>query len=126
MIARFCINVVALLAAVWLVGGIWLTGDTQTKVIAVAIVAVIFGVVNALIKPLLQVISLPFIILTLGLFSFVVNAAMLKLTGWVAAQVGLGFHVGSWASALWGAVIVALASWAAGLVFTDDRKRGRD
>ncbi|WP_022909115.1 phage holin family protein [Aestuariimicrobium kwangyangense] len=120
MFARFLINVVALLAAVWLVGGIWLTGDTQHQVIAVAVVAVVFGIVNALIKPVLTVISLPFLILTLGLFAIVINAAMLKLTGWVAGQVGLGFHVGSWGSAAWGAVIVGVASWLAGLVFKGD------
>jgi putative membrane protein len=125
MFARFLINVVALLAAVWLVGGIWLTGDTQHQVIAVAVVAVVFGIVNALIKPVLTVISLPFLILTLGLFAIVINAAMLKLTGWVAAQVGLGFHVGSWGSAAWGAVIVGVASWLAGLVFKGDGGRSR-
>lgn len=125
MFARFCINVLALLAAVWWVGGIWLTGDTQAKVITLALVAVVFGIVNALIKPLLTVISLPFIILTLGLFSLVVNAAMLKLTAWTADLLGLGFHVGSWGSAIWGAVIVGVASWLAGLVFTDDHSRSR-
>ncbi|CAI9402665.1 phage holin family protein [Aestuariimicrobium sp. T2.26MG-19.2B] len=125
MFARFLINVVALLAAVWLVGGIWLTGDTQHQVIAVAVVAVVFGIVNALIKPVLTVISLPFLILTLGLFAIVINAAMLKLTGWVAGQVGLGFHVGSWGSAAWGAVIVGVASWLAGLVFKGNGHRSR-
>ena len=125
MFARFLINIVALLAAVWLVGGIWLTGDTQHQVIAIAVVAVVFGIVNALIKPVLTVISLPFLILTLGLFAIVINAAMLKLTGWVANQVGLGFHVGSWGSAAWGAVIVGVASWLAGLVFKGEGHRSR-
>jgi putative membrane protein len=113
---KFVISVVvdalALAAAVWLIGGISLTGDTtEDQILVLVIVALIFGVINAFVAPLVKLLSLPFIILTLGLFLLVVNALMLMLTGWIAEQIGLGFEVDGFWSAVLGAIVITIAGW---------------
>jgi putative membrane protein len=101
------INAVAIWVAAWAIPGITLgdgssTGDTIKTLI---IVAVIFGLVNAFIKPIIKLLSLPFIILTLGLFVFIVNALMLELTSWLASIWDLSFHVEHF---FWDAILGAL------------------
>jgi putative membrane protein len=113
---KFVISVVvdalALAAAVWLIGGISLTGDTtEDQVLVLVLVALIFGVINAFVAPLVKLLSLPFIILTLGLFLLVINALMLMLTSWIAEQVGLGFEVDGFWTAVLGAIVITIASW---------------
>jgi len=83
-------------------------------------VAVIFGGLNALIKPILTILSLPVIILTLGLFTLIVNAAMLELTSWFAGQFNLAFHVDSffW-DAVIGSIIITIVSMILNLVVPD-------
>jgi putative membrane protein len=75
------------------------------------IVALIFGFVNALIRPIIFLLSLPLEILTLGLFTFVINALMLLLTSWIAQGMGLGFRVDGFLPALLGALIVSVVSF---------------
>jgi putative membrane protein len=113
---KFVISVVvdalALAAAVWLIGGISLTGDTtEDQVLVLVLVALIFGVINAFVAPLVKLLSLPFIILTLGLFLLVINALMLMLTSWIAEQIGLGFEVDGFWTAVLGAIVITIASW---------------
>lgn len=111
MIIRFIANALALAVAAWLVPGITLSASTTSqKGLALAIVAVIFGVVNALVKPVFEAVTGCFILITFGLFLWVINACMLKLTGWVAGQVGLGFTVDNWTAAFIGALIVSIVS----------------
>ncbi len=121
---RFLLSVVAdaiaLAVAVWLFDGITLTSKaTEDQVITLALVAVILGLVNAVVSPLLKLLSLPFIILTLGLFLLVINALMLLLTSWIAGEVGLGFHVEGFWTALGGALVVTIASWFIEAVLSD-------
>jgi putative membrane protein len=71
----------------------------------------IFGVVNAIIRPILVLLSLPLEILTLGLFIFVINAFMLLLTSWIAPAVGVGFRVDKFLAALFGALIISIVSF---------------
>lgn len=78
------------------------------------VVALIFGLVNALIKPIVQIFGCAFYVLTLGLFALVVNALMFWLTGWLADKINLPFHVGGFWAAFWGAIIVTLVSWIVG------------
>ncbi|GIG70182.1 phage holin family protein [Phytomonospora endophytica] len=78
------------------------------------VVALIFGLVNALIKPIVQIFGCAFYILTLGLFALVVNALMFWLTGWLADKINLPFHVGGFWAAFWGAIIVTVVSWIVG------------
>jgi putative membrane protein len=106
------VNALALAAATWLLDGIDLTGSsTEDRVITLVLVALIFGVINAVIAPVVKLLSLPFIILTLGLFLLVINAAMLLFTSWIAEQFELGFHVDGFWTAVIGAIIVTIATW---------------
>lgn len=112
MLARFLANAAALGVATWLLPGINLTGVTwQDKTLAILAVAVIFGVVNTLIKPLFTFVTAPLILLSLGLFLLVVNALLLMLVSWASGQLGIGWEVDTWWSAFWGALIVSITSF---------------
>jgi len=115
------VNALALGAATWLLDGIRLSGETtEDRVITLVLVALIFGVVNAVVEPVLKLLSLPFIILTLGLFLIVINALMLMLTSWIAGEVGLGGFVvdGFWTAVL-GGIIITIATWVLEAVLPD-------
>ena len=73
--------------------------------------ALILGVVTAIVKPIVTFFSIPFIILTIGLFLLVINALMLMLTAWIAGGVGIGFHVEGFWNALWGSIVITLVNW---------------
>jgi putative membrane protein len=86
-------------------------GDTdQERLIALAIVALVFSVINTFVAPVVKVLSLPFIVLTLGLFLLVINALLLLLTDWVADQLDVSFYVESFGWAVLGAVIISIAN----------------
>jgi putative membrane protein len=110
LLARLAVNAVALYLAAQLVPGVSFTraNDWQT----VVLVALIFGVVNALIKPLTLAVTCLINVVTLGLFTLVVNAGMLWLTSEAAASLGLGFHVEGFVAALLGALVISLVSMA--------------
>ncbi|MER6344791.1 phage holin family protein [Streptomyces sp. NPDC001595] len=113
-------NAGALAVAVWLLDKITLTGDsTGKKVGTLLLVALIFGVVNVLVKPIVQLLSLPLLILTLGLFTLVVNALMLLLTSWLADKLDLSFHVEGFWTAVVGGLIISIVSWALNVVLPD-------
>lgn len=117
------INAVALWVAALAVPGITLVQDgtdTLAKVITVVVVAAIFGLINALVKPVAVVLALPALILTLGLFTLVINAAMLQLLSWISGGLNLSFHVDSffW-SAIIGGLIISLVSWALNVVMPE-------
>ena len=109
------INAVALLITAWVIPGIHLGAagphPTTNDWITLLFVALIFGFVNAVIRPILILLSLPLEILTLGLFTFVINAFMLLLTSWIAQGMGLGFRVDKFLSALLGALIISIVSF---------------
>ena len=116
------VNALALAAATWLLDGITLTAATPgRRAGALLVVAVVFGVVNAVVRPVVKLLALPLIVLTLGLMIFVVNALMLLLTSWLSTRLGLGFHVDGFPSALGGALVIAVATWVLGLVLREDR-----
>lgn len=114
------VNALALAAATWLLDGIRLTDRAdEDRVLTLVLVALVFGVVNAVVAPVVKLLSLPFIIVTLGLFLLVINAAMLLLTGWIARQFGLGFEVdGFWAAVL-GGIVITIATWILEAVFRE-------
>lgn len=115
------INAAAIWVAAWLVNGITLSGgDWQHKTITVVLVALIFGVVNFLIKPVVKLFSLPLFILTLGLITFVINALMLWLTSWASDALKLAFHVSGFWPALLGSLIISIVSWGLHLAFGDE------
>lgn len=120
-------NAIALAVATWLVDGIRFTGpsqggeEIQHKIIPLLVVALILGVVTSFVKPVLQIISIPLIILTLGLFLLVINALMLMLTGWLAEQLDLGFRVTGFWPAVLGSIVITIVTWIVdSLVDSDD------
>lgn len=112
LILRIVVNALALWVAATFVDGIRLTDDVG----GVVLVALVFGVVNAILKPILMIVSFPFLIATLGLFALVVNAALLMLT---ARLVG-GFAVDGWGAAIVGSIVVSLVTMVLGGLNDDD------
>jgi putative membrane protein len=109
LVIRLLANAVALAAASWIVAGITLQGATTgRRILTLLIVAAIFGVVNAIVKPVVKLLSLPFIIVTLGLLIFVINAVMLLLTSWITGKLDVQFHVDGFWSALLGSLVITV------------------
>ena len=112
----------ALAIAAWLFDGISIGGGSRNEqLVTLLVVAAIFGGVNAIVRPIVALLSVPLYILTLGLFFFVVNALMLLLTSWIAEQVGLPFEVEGFWTAVLGAVVISLASAAIGLLLPEPK-----
>jgi putative membrane protein len=102
------------------VTGIELRAGSDVKKIGTLIaVALIFGLVNAVIKPIVKTIGCLFYVLTLGLIGLVVNALLLWLCSWVAGKLSLPFHITGFWPAFWGAIIVGVVSWLLSLVLDD-------
>ena len=114
-------NAVAIAVATWVVSGITLTGkDDRAKAFTLVLVALVFGMINWVVKPVVKVLALPLFILTLGLITLVVNALMLWLTSGVAGRLDLKFHVAGSAPAFWGALIISVVAWVLHVVLPDD------
>jgi len=125
LIVRLVAGAVALGVAAWLIDGISVgPGTTNERVLTLLAVAVIFGLVNAIVRPIVRLISLPLFILTLGLFTFVVNALMLMLTAWIGDQFDLAFEVDGFWSALLGALVISVVTFLINVVLPD-RYEGR-
>lgn len=123
MIKRILIAALALAVATLVLPGITLTGGwTLDGVLTLIGVAIVFGVVNAIIKPLFKVLTGCVIMLTFGLFLLVVNGAMMLLTSYLCGVLGLGWRVDNWLTAIEGALIVAVVSFLGGKFFKDKRK----
>ena len=119
---RLAVSAAALAVATAVLPGIQLTtGSTTSKLLTLIAVALIFGVINAVLKPIIKTIGCLFYILTLGLVALVVNALLLWLASWVAGKLKVPFHITGFWPAFWGAIIVGLVSWLLGLL--DDRLR---
>lgn len=117
LLLRLLINAAALWVATQVVSGISFTGDWRLLLV----VALVFGVLNVLVKPVLMILTFPFLFLTLGLFLLVLNAFMLWLTSAASEALGLGFHVeGFWAAFL-GALVVSVVSFALSVFVASDR-----
>jgi len=115
---------VGLWLAVELVGGIEYIDpqgaeDTTGKIVTLVVLAIIFTIVNALIKPLVKLLSLPLLILTLGLFTLVINALMLMLTAWLSGFTDYGLEIDGFWAAFWGGVIIAIVNFVLGIVVPD-------
>jgi putative membrane protein len=119
-VIRLIINAAALWVAIRFVPGITFGGDE----VALLLVALVFGVVNAIVRPVLTLLSLPLLILTLGLFTFVLNALMLWLTSALSSALGLAFHVAGFWPAFLGALVVTIVSASLSFVVRD-MTRGR-
>ena len=117
----------AVAAAAWLLDGIVFEGPTTwpdeftEKLVPLLLVALILGVVTSFVKPILTLLSIPFIIVTLGLFLLVINAAMLRLTSWLADELDIGFTVTGWWPAIGGAIVITLTTWVVDAVIGEQR-----
>jgi putative membrane protein len=125
ILIRLLINAAALWAAVRLVPGVAFTGEGRL----LFVVALLFGVLNVAVKPLLLILTLPFLLVTLGLFTFVLNAFLLWMTGALSGALGLGFHVDGFTAAFLGALVVSIVSLLLSVFVargeaTPDHKRG--
>lgn len=120
LIIRLIVNAIALWVATLIVSGVELEGgSTQDRVITLLVVAVIFAVVNVVVRPIVNILSLPLYVLTLGLFTFVVNALMLLLTSWIADQFDVPFNVDGFWSAILGGLVISFVSWILNLLLPD-------
>ena len=115
-LARVVLNGIAIIVAAWIVPGLQLSG-----VLPALVAGAILGLVNALVRPVLFILTLPFTLLTLGLFIFVINALCLALT----AAIVPGFEISGFWSALFGAVLVSIVSWVLSGVFASDLPAAR-
>jgi putative membrane protein len=121
---RVLVSAAALGVATWAVSGIeLLAGSGWSRVGTLLAVALIFGLINATLKPLIKVVGCAFYVLTLGLAALVVNGLLLWLTSVVAGDLTLPFHVTGFWPAFWGAIVVGLVSWVLNLLIGDDRRR---
>ncbi len=118
---RIVTNAGALAVATCMFAGIAISANsTSDRALTLLFVALLFGVVNTFIRPVAAFLSLPLYLLTLGLMYFVVNALMLELTGWLAGQLSVGFHVEGFWTAIGGSIVISIVSWLVGKVLSDD------
>ncbi len=125
LILRLLANAAALAVATWLLSGITLTApSTQDKIITLLLVALVFGIVNAVVKPIFKIVTIPIVLLSLGLFLLVINALMLLLTSWLAGQFGIGWQVDGFWTALLGSIVISVVSFLLN-AFVPDKDEGR-
>ena len=124
---RVLVSAAALAIATWAIPGIELTaGSAWSRLGTLLAVALIFGLINATLKPLIKVVGCAFYVLTLGLVALVVNGLLLWLTSVIAGDLTLPFHVTGFWPAFWGAIIVGLVSWLLNLLVGDKRRRDNE
>lgn len=117
---RLAITAVALWITTLIVPGVEVTGRSgANNALTLIVVALIFGVVNAVLKPVIKVVGCVFYLLTLGLFALVVNALLFLLTDWIARGLDLPFHVNGFWAAFWGAIVMAVVTWLISVVVPD-------
>lgn len=105
-LVKWLVNTIAIMLAIKFAPGIGYRGEWW----GVLLVGLIFGIVNTFIRPVVKLLTLPFLIITLGLFTFVINAMMLSVTSWISGQFGLGFYVEGFKAAFIGALIISVVS----------------
>jgi putative membrane protein len=126
LLLRLLANAAALAVATYLLTGITLTASTtRQKVFTLLVVALIFGILNSLVKPVFKLVTAPIVLLTLGLFLIVINACMLLLTSWISGKLDLGWHVDGFWVAVLGALIVSVVSFLLNAFVPDANERGR-
>jgi putative membrane protein len=124
ILIRLVISALALWISTLVIDGINVDGTAAEQAGTLLVVAVIFGVVNAILRPIIKVLGCWAYALTLGLVAIVVNGALLMLTSWIAGQLDLAFDVDKfWPTALLGALLIGIVSWLLNLVVPDGKKK---
>ncbi len=124
-ILRWAINAVAIYGAIQIVNTVF-PGSIfpyPTSLVAYIWIGLIFGLVNALLRPIISFLTCPLIILTLGLFTLIINTLMFYLVGWIGSFFGVGYSVNNFLAALLGAIVVSLISIALSLIVHENRRR---
>ena len=121
ILIRVVITAVSLWISTLVISGIELTTDSVSKkIITLLVVAAIFGIVNAVLRPIIKVVGCGLYVLTLGLIALIVNGLLFLLTSWIAGQFDLPFHVADfWPSAVLGALLVGIVSWLLNMLVPD-------
>lgn len=120
ILIRLIISALALWISTLVIDGIDVTGNAAEQAGTLIIIAVIFGVVNAVLRPIIKMIGCWAYVLTLGLIALVVNGALLMLTGWIAEQLDLPFSIDKfWPTAVLGALLIGVVSWLLNMVVPD-------
>jgi len=121
-VMRIVVTAIALWAATRLVSGITFHGNW----LDLACVALVFGILNSVIRPILTFLAFPLLIVTLGLFTFVLNAVMLLLTSALSSKFGFDFHVAGFWPAFWGAIVIGIVSFLLSMFLPDARRSRED
>ncbi|GAA1419957.1 phage holin family protein [Catellatospora coxensis] len=117
---RWVINAVALWVTTLIVSGIEVTAATTTRsILTLIVVSLIFGLVNAILKPIIHLFGCVFYVITLGLFALFVNAMLFLLVDWLATVFKLPFEINGFWPAFWGAIVMGIVSWALSLLVPD-------
>lgn len=124
-IVQLLINAAALYVAILLVDGLEFTFGSTEAWLKFLVVALIFGLVNTIVRPILRILTLPITLITLGLFLIVINALMLLLTGAISDQLGLGFEVDGFLAALLGSLVISIVGTILAMVIGTTRMAGR-
>ena len=121
-VIQLLINAAALYVAVLVVDGLDFNFDREGAWLEFIIVALIFGLVNTFLKPVLRLLTLPITMVTLGLFLLVLNALLLLLVGWISSQLSLGLEVEGFLPALFGSIVISIVGWLLSMVIGAGRK----
>ena len=116
---RLLVNAAALWVATRVVPGVSFTGGA----LPMLGVALVFGIINAILRPIAMILTFPILIVTLGLFTLVINGVMLLVTSALSDTLGLGFHVSGFWAAFWGALVVTIVSWLLSMLLKDAARR---
>jgi len=124
-VIRVLINGVAIWFATLILSGMEVVGGSSGWQNAgiILLIALVFGIVNAIVKPIVALLSIPLYILTLGLFTIVVNALMLMLTAWITEATDWGLRINNFGTACWGAIIVSVVSLVLSVLTAGSRTR---
>lgn len=122
LLVRWAVNAIALWVAIEIVPGLEYRGESYSSLL---IIALIFGLVNALVRPILVLLTCPLIVLTLGLFILIINAVMLSLTVWLSDLFGLGLVSESFVATLLGALVISIVSGLINLLIREEREPER-
>jgi putative membrane protein len=122
LLIRWLVNAIALWVAIQIVPGLEHTGETGASLL---IIALIFGLVNALVRPVIILLTCPLIVLSMGLFILIINAIMLSLTGWLSNQFGLGLQIDGFWPTFWGALVISVVSAVINLLIKDEGEEQR-
>ena len=122
LLVRWLINAIALWVAIQIVPGLNYTSESGLSLL---LIALIFGLVNALVRPVLVLLTCPLIVVTMGLFLLVINAVMLALTEWLSGIFDLGLVIDGFWPTFWGAVVISIVSAVINLLVKDEREAER-